>query len=101
MPIYEWDIEQMDGEEIADHNISATLKGFGTSALSEIDGKSYVLCLVRDHELDFKGWAYVRKENGRYTLPPIFSDAQGKPVCAVPKKFQQELDRVLNAATAQ
>ena len=91
---YEWDIEQMDGEEIVDHHFSETLEGFGP-ALNEVDHQNFVLCLVRNSDRDpfFRSWAYVTPTpHGTWFLDGMFKDSKGVPTMRVPLRFQKELD---------
>lgn len=85
---YEWCIEVMDGEDIADSSFFDSLSSFDKS---DLEGNALVL--VRNEGNEVEGvvnrlWAYV--VNGE--LPVYFSNELGNSInTKVPQKFHKEL----------
>lgn len=94
---YEWDVEEWEGEDIVDHNQNASLKDFG-AAPPLVDGQRFRLVLVRNlndkHDsLLEREWAYAFLQNGKWSLPVDFKDADDRTGERVPKRFHEELAR--------
>lgn len=84
---YEWDVEEMDGEDIVDHHFCDSLAEARSFAK---DGDLVVL--VCRYENWSRGtthtsWAYLLEDG---SLPADFTDAYGRPTRKVPKKFHNE-----------
>jgi hypothetical protein len=95
---YEWDVEEMDGDDIVDHNHFDTYaEALAFANSSHMRGKPWRMVLVRDVGNDVEGltnraWAYL--DYARLRLPKFFDygDDVGSSI-AVPKRFQAEVDR--------
>jgi hypothetical protein len=94
MPVeYEWDVEEMDGDEIVDHHFCGSFaEAKEVAADGDPDSKWVVVlvCKVEDYNrgLTHTSWAYLREDG---TLPADFTDAGGRPTRKVPKKFHSEI----------
>lgn len=84
---YEWDVEEMEGDEIVNHNHSDSIP---SAAMKENE----VLVLVRDQQRGCRSWAYV--SDGK--LSPVFKDAYDRVVCDVPKRFRDEFEKSIHAS---
>ena len=97
---YEWDIEEMDGEDIVEHNESETLAWYSQKEIDKIDGKNFVLVLVRNEWNEADGltdryWAYTILVEGKLVLPEFFSDISGNEIrIKVPQQFHRELQKL-------
>lgn len=92
MITYEWTLETIVDDEIADSDFSDTLT-FNKEDLSGND-----LGLVRNEGNEANGitdryWAYIK--DGK--LPEYFSDSQGEINIKVPQRFHKDLSKYLNS----
>jgi hypothetical protein len=99
--VYEWDIESRtvyeDGSfDINDHNFSDTLEWYCKgNYLAEVDGKHFVLVLIRKVYDDYTGglletsYAEANRAGGMFILPDYFDDGQ-----KVPLKYKQEHNKI-------
>lgn len=93
MVTHEWDIETMDGDEVADHLHADKLKELHFPTLAHNE----VLVLVRDSEIHGRAWAYVDDSK---MLPKFFTEPNEKGEyvsngIAVPQRFHREIARVV------
>lgn len=95
MPVdYEWDVEtvEIESEDIVDHEFCKDYADAkATAATAPGPGHRHDIVLVRDDD-NGRSWAYM--EDGK--LPSHFSDAYGNAVAKVPKRFTNEVAKVLH-----
>lgn len=86
---YEWDVEEMDGEEIVDHHFCDSFSEARDLA-TEGNMKIVLVCRVEnwDRGTTAVSWAYLGEDG---SLPEFFTDAGGRATRKVPKKFHAEI----------
>lgn len=83
---YEWDIETTDADgDIIDHNHRDKLNEYRKEELESGD-----LVLVRT-DSEGRSWAYVENRE----LPEYFQDSFGVNIAKVPKRFHEELKKMV------
>lgn len=99
---YEWTTEERmnyeDGTfDIENHDFADRLDQYPENQWIEIDGKVYVLTLIRkDWYRDGGGYEHeeaetTRDTSGQWTLPVKFKDIDGNETRDIPKRFHAEL----------
>jgi hypothetical protein len=89
--IYEWDVEQIEDEDIVDHYFCDSLdeaREVVANGDSSMKWAVVLVCKVEDNRgRTHTSWAYLNEDG---TLPESFSDAYNRPTRKVPKKFHDE-----------
>ncbi len=94
---YEWDIEEVDEHnDIIDHDHQDVLTGYKRMTFADIDGKKFVLVLVRNEGNDTNGiqgrsWAYAFYNLKGWVLPLVTDTGE-----EIPHKYHKELERYQN-----
>lgn len=90
---YEWDVEELDESgDIVDHNHCGSYAGcLNVLKRDPEPGITRRVVLIRDNDCTRSGqrsWAYMKSD---WILPPMFTDANGISVAAVPSRFIVEI----------
>lgn len=97
---YEWDVEECVATDCDNYEVGEVLEHWHQSSYADAyafsrreppAGMRYELVLVRD-DGNGRSWAYC-DESGR--LPAAFEDAYQREVARVPKRFIDEVARIL------